>query len=245
MRRLTALALTCVATVAFARTARADEGDDEPDPQKLSKADAEKREDEAARRAEEAEKDAEAMARAKGVKLTFRLGVRFLSSSPFPKTYQAVLSAYGFDSMSAVVEGAADVAYSPFRYLDFGLHAGYAFGAGGSAGGSAGFLQLHEVETGGFVYSIFGRRDRRRSGDFGAGVEGGAMFPFLVLGGDVSHATVPYIGPVLLGRLFGDSRVQTAVHLRYLVANWANAFSGPVNLPLGGFSISVGANLVF
>jgi hypothetical protein len=35
---------------------------------------------------------------------------------------------------------------------------------------------------------------------------------------------------------------QTEVHVRYLVANWGDAF-GSVGLPLGGFSVSVGANL--
>jgi hypothetical protein len=169
--------------------------------------------------------------------------VRFLSSSPFGNTYQSVLTAYGYNSLSAVVEGAGDVAISPWRYLDFGVHTGYSFGSGGSAGGSGGLLTLHDVELGGFAYAIFGRTDPRRSGTFGAGVEGGAMLPFLVLRGDVQSARLPYVGPVVLARLFGGTRVQTAVHIRYLVANWSNAFSGAVGLPLGGFSLSVGVNL--
>ena len=68
------------------------------------------------------------------------------------------------------------------------------------------------------------------------------MLPFLLLRGDVTSARLPYVGPVVLARLAGDSRVQTAIHVRYVVANWPGAF-GPVGLPLGGFSISVGANL--
>jgi hypothetical protein len=187
-------------------------------------------------------KDEAMIARAKGVKLTFRVGVRFLQSSPFSKTYANVLEAYGYNSMAALVEGAADVAVSPWRYLDLGVHTGYAFGSGGTSGGSGGTLTFHELEVGGFAYTIFGRTDERRAGTFGVGAEGGAMFPFLILRGDVSRTSVPYVGPVLLARLFGDARVQTAVHVRYLVANWAGAFNG-VGMPLGGFSISLGANL--
>jgi hypothetical protein len=187
-------------------------------------------------------KDEAAFARAKGVKLTFRLGVRFLQSSPFSKTYTNVLAAYGYTSMAALVEGAADVAVSPWRYIDVGVHTGYAFGSGGTSGGSGGMLSLHELEVGGFAYTIFGRTDVRKAGTFGVGAEGGGMFPFMILRGDVSRTSVPYVGPVLLARLFGDTRVQTAVHVRYLVANWPGAFNG-VGLPLGGFSISVGANL--
>lgn len=197
-------------------------------------------------KAAESDRAAEAeayYANALGLKLTFRLGVRFLQTAPFSKVYQHVLTAYGYGSMSAIVEGAADAAVSPWRWLDLGVHAGYAFGsAGSSQGGSGGLLMLHEAEVGGFAYGIFGRRDRMRPGTLGAGVEGGAMFPFLVLRGDATSARLPYIGPVVLARLSGDSKVQTAVHVRYLVANWNNAF-GTVGLPLGGFSISVGANL--
>jgi hypothetical protein len=203
----------------------------------------EKRAVEAERKSEEEAKDAELVARAKGVKLTFRLGVRFLSSAPFSKTYQNVLTAYGYNSLSALVEGAADVAWSPWRFIDLGVHTGYGFGDGGSTGGSGGTLTLHDLELGGFAYAIIGRNDLRRAGPFGVGVEGGAMFPFLVLRGDVESARIPYVGPVLLARLLGDARVQTAIHLRYVIANWSNAFAGGVGLPLGGFSISVGANL--
>jgi hypothetical protein len=103
-------------------------------------------------------------------------------------------------------------------------------------------LTLHVFEVGGFACAIFGRTDPRKSGYFGAGVEGGAMFPFLLLRGEATESTQPYIGPVLLARLLGGQRVQTTINLRYLVANWSNAF-GSVNLPLGGFSLSVGANL--
>jgi len=231
----------CVAlALAPAAVARADDPDD-PD-EATAKAEA-RREDEQAKREEAEARNAEILASATGVKLTFRLGVRFLSAAPFSKTYESVLTAYGFDSMSAVVEGAADAGISPWRFLDLGVHTGYSFGSGGTAAGSSGgLLAFHDLEVGGFAYAIFGRKDRRRAGDFGGGVEGGAMFPFLVLNGDVSRATLPYIGPVVLARLFGDARVQTAVHVRYLVANWSNAF-GSVGLPVGGFSISVGANL--
>lgn len=194
-----------------------------------------------ARAAAEA-KDAAHVARAKGYKLTFRLGVRFLQTAPFSKVYQHVLTGYGYGSMSAIVEGAADVAVSPWRWLDMGVHTGYAFGSAGTSGGSGGLLSLHAVELGGFAYAVFGRSDRRRPGTIGAGVEGGAMLPFLVLRGDVTSARLPYIGPVLLARLAGDARVQTTVHLRYLVANWSNAF-GTVGLPLGGFSLGGGVNL--
>src|SRR6202042_30091 len=123
------------------------------------------------RRAEEEAKAAEALANAKGVKLTFRLGVRFLQTAPFSKVYQNVLTAYGYGSLSAIVEGAADAAISPWSWLDLGVHTGYAFGSAGSDGGSGGLLTLHDIEVGGFVYGIFGRRDRRRPGTIGAGVE--------------------------------------------------------------------------
>jgi hypothetical protein len=177
------------------------------------------------------------------VKLGFRLGVRFLATAPFSHVYQHVLTAYGYNSLSALVEGAGDVAISPWRYLDIGLHTGYAFGTAGTAGGSSGLMTLHDVEIGGFAYGIIGRSDVRRPGTFGFGVEGGAMFPFLVLRGDVSRAGLPYIAPVVLARLFGNARLQTAINVRYLVTNWSNVFSGGVNLPLGGFSISIGANV--
>jgi hypothetical protein len=232
----TAAALALAASLAPA-AARAEEpeeprGDDEA-----------ARETEAAKVAEAEAKAAADEASAKGIKLTFRLGVRFLQTAPFSKVYQNVLTAYGYGSMSAIVEGAADAAVSPWRWLDLGVHTGYAFGSAGSTpGGSGGLLMLHELEVGGFLYGIYGRSDRRRPGTLGAGVEGGAMFPFLVLRGDATSARVPYIGPVLLARLLGDSRVQTAIHVRWLAANWSNAF-GNVGLPLGGFSISVGANL--
>jgi hypothetical protein len=194
------------------------------------------------RRAEEEAKTAQAEANAKGVKLTFRLGVRFLQTAPFSKTYQNVLSAYGYGSMSAILEGAADAAISPWTWLDLGVHGGYAFGSAGSAGAAGSLLTLHEAEVGGFVYGIFGRRDRRRPGSIGAGVEGGAMFPFLLLRGQATTASLPYVAPVVLLRLPGSSTVQTAIHVRYLIANWSDAF-GAVGLPLGGFSISIGANL--
>jgi len=221
---------------AIPRAARAEEPDD-------ARGGEAEREAEQARAAEAEARAAEAEANAKGIKLTFRLGVRFLQTAPFSKVYQNVLTAYGYGSMSAIVEGAADAAVSPSRWIDMGVHAGYAFGSAGSTpGGSGGLLMLHEAEVGGFVYGIYGRSDRRRPGTFGAGVEGGALFPFLVLRGDATSARLPYVGPVLLARLLGDSRVQTAIHVRWLVANWNNAF-GTVGLPLGGFSISVGANL--
>lgn len=186
--------------------------------------------------------DAAHLAAAKGVKLTFRLGVRFLQTAPFSKVYQHVLTGYGYGSMSAIVEGGADVAVSPWRWLDLGVHTGYSFGSAGSSGGSGGVLTLHAVELGGFACAIFGRNDRRKPGTLGVGVEGGAMLPFLILRGDVESARLPYIGPVILARLAGDARIQTAVHVRYLVASWNDLF-GSVGLPLGGFSISGGVNL--
>jgi hypothetical protein len=197
-----------------------------------------------ARAADEAKREEEAryVAGSKGVKLTFRLGVRFLQTAPFNKVYQHVLTAYGYGSMSAILEGAADVAASPWRWIDLGFHAGYGFGSAGSSGGSGGLLTLHAAELGGFVYGVYGRDDRRRPGTIAAGVEGGAMLPFLLLRGDVTSARLPYIGPVVLARLAGDAKVQPTVQVRYLVANWSNAF-GMVGLPLGGFSVSVGANL--
>ncbi len=198
-------------------------------------------------KSDEAKADDEArVAASKGIKLTFRLGVRFLQTAPFSQVYQTVLSSYGYSSMSAIVEGAADAALSPASWLDVGVHAGYGFGSGGTAGGVGGLLTLHDVEVGGFAYGIIGRTDRRRPGTFGFGAEGGAMLPFLVLRGDVTSARLPYVGPVVLARLAGDSRIQTAIHVRYLIANWGSAFGpvgAPVGLPLGGFSVSVGANL--
>jgi hypothetical protein len=227
--RLLAPALAAVLLAAIPRAARADEPDDET-------------RDADAKAAEARAAEARAVSAAKGVKLTFRLGVRFLQTAPFSKTYQNVLTAYGYGSMSALLEGAADVAVSPFSWLDLGFHSGYAFGNGGSTGGSGGVLTLHTFEVGGFACGIFGRSDRRRSGTFGVGVEGGAELPVLLLRGEATSARLPYVGPVVLARLLGDSTVQTAVHIRYLVANWSDAF-GTVGLPLGGFSVSVGANL--
>ena len=200
-----------------------------------------KAEDDAKSEDTKAEDDARAAAN-KGIKLSFRLGVRFLQTAPFSQVYQTVLSAYGYTSMSAIVEAAADAAVSPASWLDLGVHTGYAFGSGGSTGGSGGVLTLQEAEVGGFAYGILGRKDRRRPGTLGFGAEGGVMLPFLVLRGDVTSARLPYVGPVVLARLSGDSRIQTAIHVRYLIADWSHAF-GPVGLPLGGFSVSVGANL--
>jgi hypothetical protein len=189
-----------------------------------------------------AKADAEHIARAKGIKLSFRLGVRFLETAPFSKVYEHVLTAYGYGSMSALVEGAADAGVSPWRWMDIGVHTGYAFGSAGTSGGSGGLLTLHELEVGGYALIVFGRSDYRRPGTFAAGVEGGGMFPFLLLRGDTSSAQLPYVGPVVLAHLIGDAKVQTTLQARYLVANWGNAF-GTVGLPLGGISISVGANL--
>ncbi len=193
-------------------------------------------------KSEDAKADDEARVAAnKGIKLSFRLGVRFLQTAPFSQVYQTVLGAYGFTPMSAIVEAAADAAVSPASWLDVGVHTGYAFGSGGTADPSGGLLTLHEVEVGGFAYGILGRKDRRRPGTLGFGAEGGVMLPFLVLRGDVTSARLPYVAPVVLARLSGDSRLQTAIQVRYLIANWSHAF-GPVGLPLGGFSVSVGAN---
>jgi hypothetical protein len=197
-----------------------------------------------ARAADEAKREEEAryVAAAKGVKLSFRLGVRFLQTAPFSKVYQHVLNGYGYGSMSAILESAADVAVSPWRWIDLGFHAGYDFGSAGTSGGSGGLMTLHVAELGGFAYFVYGRDDRRRPGTIAGGVEGGAMLPFLVLRGDATSARLPYIGPVVLLRLLGDAKVQPTVQVRYVVANWGNAF-GTVGLPLGGFSISAGANL--
>lgn len=236
MLGLRPLPLVAALLAAMPRAARAEEIDE------ATQGDTKKAEDARAEEAARAEEEAEAERTAKGVKLTFRLGVRFLSTTPFSKTYQNVLTAYGYGSMSALVEGAADAALSPWRWLDFGVHAGYAFGSAGTSGGSGGLLTLHSAELGGFAYGIFGRSDRRRPGTLGAGVEGGAELPFLVLRGQWTNAALPYVAPVLLARLGGDSRVQTAIHVRYLISNWGDAF-GKVGLPLGGFSVSVGANL--
>jgi hypothetical protein len=234
--KLLAPALAAAITATAPRAARAGEpGSDDDDKAEKSKADEAKAEEE--RAAEEAR-----LERAKGVKVTFRLGVRFLQSAPFSKVYENVLTAYGYGSMSALLEAAGDVAVSPASWLDLGVHTGYAFGNGGSDGGSGGLLTLHVLEVGGFACGILGRSDRRRAGNFGFGVEGGAMVPFLLLRGEATTARLPYVGPVLLGRFFGSGMVQTAVHVRYLVANWSDAF-GSVGLPLGGFSVSVGANL--
>jgi hypothetical protein len=239
MLRLSAARLSTPLLVAalLAATPRAARAEEPAEPDDDAKAEEAK----AAAEAKAAE-EARAEKNAKGVKLTFRLGVRFLQSAPFSKVYQNVLTAYGYGSMSALLEGAADVAVSPFSWLDLGFHGGYGFGNGGSSGGSGGVLTLHTFEVGGFACGIFGRSDRRRAGTFGVGVEGGAELPFLLLRGEATSARLPYVGPVLLARLLGDSTVQTAVHVRYLVTNWSDAF-GTVGLPLGGFSVSVGANL--
>jgi hypothetical protein len=189
-----------------------------------------------------AKADAEHIARAKGVKLSFRLGVRFLETAPFSKVYEHVLDAYGYGSMSALVEGAADAGFSPWRWMDLGVHTGYAFGSAGTSGGSGGLLTLHEVDVGGYALAVFGRSDYRRAGSFAAGVEGGGMFPFLLLRGDTASTQLPYVGPVVLAHLIGDAKVQTTIQARYLIVNWSNAF-GTVGLPIGGLSISVGANL--
>jgi hypothetical protein len=216
--------------VAAPKVARAE--DPEPkDPDEIKAADEAKREEEA-----------RYFAAAKGVKLSFRLGVRFLQTAPFSKVYQHVLTGYGYGSMSAILDSAVDVAVSPWRWIDLGFHAGYDFGSAGTSGGSGGLLTLHVAELGGFALFVYGREDRRRPGTIAGGVEGGAMLPFLLLRGDVTSARLPYIGPVILARLPGDARVQPTVQVRYLVANWSNAF-GAVGLPLGGFSISAGANL--
>ncbi len=233
--KASAIAALGLLLVASARAARAAEPDD--DEAAREKADAAKVE------AEQAKAEVEArFARAVGIKLGFRLGVRFLQSAPFSKTYVNVLGAYGYGTLSALLEAAGDVGVSPASWLDLGVHTGYAFGNGGTSGGSGGLLTLHVLEVGGFACGIFGRSDRRRAGNYGVGVEGGVMAPILLLRGDATSARLPYVGPVLLARFFGDSTVQTAVHVRYLVANWGDAF-GSVGLPLGGFSVSVGANL--
>ena len=235
MQRLTASAALLLA-LSFAGAAQAqeilDEAQEETPRAPHARAAAEAR----------AKADAEHIAQAKGVKLAFRLGVRFLETAPFSKVYEHVLNGYGYGSMSAMVEGSADAGISPWRWMDIGVHTGYAFGSAGTSGGVGGLLTLHEVEVGGYALVIFGRSDPRRAGTFGAGVEGGGMFPFLLLRGDTSSARLPYVAPVLMARLIGDAKVQTTVQVRYLVANWGNAF-GTVGLPLGGLSVSVGANL--
>jgi hypothetical protein len=252
MRRLRpallAAGLLAASVAASAREARAQDGLLGGDPAPRAPADRDDPRDDprsdSARDAAEARAAADAahVAQAKGVKLAFRLGVRFLDTAPFSKVYEHVLDAYGYGSMSALVEGAADVGLSPSRWIDLGLHTGYAFGSAGTSGGSGGLLTFHELEVGGYALVVFGRSDPRRAGTLGAGVEGGGMFPFLLLRGDVSHASVPYVAPVFVARLIGDARIQTTVQARYVVANWSNAF-GTVGMPLGGLSISVGANL--
>jgi hypothetical protein len=239
MRQLIPIASALVA-LTIARESRAQEILDETrdeDPREGAKvADA--------RAAAEARAKADAahIARATGVKLSFRLGVRFLETAPTSKVYEHVLGAYGYGSMSALVEGSADAGFSPWRWMDLGLHTGYAFGSAGTSGGSGGLLTLHELEVGGYALAVFGRSDYRRAGNFAAGVEGGAMFPFLLLRGDTTSTQIPYIAPVLVAHLLGDAKIQTTVQARYLIANWGNAF-GTVGLPLGGISISIGANL--
>jgi hypothetical protein len=180
----------------------------------------------------------------KGIKLAFRIGTRSLGTSPFGKTYGNILSEYGYDALSPLLEVAADVAVSPSRHLDLGVHTGYSFASAGSvSGGSA--LDLHAIELGAFAYAVFGRADRRLPGYFCAGVEGGAMFPFLVVNGTAAGGQVPYIGPTVLVHLWDESTprpVQAVIQLRYLIADWPDAF-GKVGLPLGGLSLSVGAHL--
>jgi hypothetical protein len=239
MRRvkLAGAVLAGAVLAALPRAARAQEAGRVQEIDETGRSDDARADAEARARADEAY-----VARAKGVKPSFRIGARFLQTAPFSKVYQHVLTGYGYGSMAAMVEGAADVALSPWRWLDMGLHTGYAFASAGTSGGSGGMLTLHAVELGGFAYAVFGRSDRRRPGTIATGVEGGAMLPFLVLRGDVSSARLPYIGPVVLARFGGDARVQTTFMLRYLVANWSGAF-GTVGLPLGGFSISGGVNL--
>lgn len=161
------------------------------------------------------------------------------------ETYTNVLTAYGYKPMFVLLETAVDVAVSPSRWLDVGVHNGYVLGSAGAGSGSGGALNLHTLELGGFAQIIFGRDDRRRPGYFGAGVEVGAMLPFLVVHGEANGGQVPYVAPVLLLRMWDETvytPIQAVIQLRYLVANWSDAL-GKVGLPLGGLSFSIGANL--
>jgi hypothetical protein len=178
----------------------------------------------------------------RNAQLTFRLGPRFAQLAPFSHTYSNVLTAYGYGPMSAFVEGSADAAYRFVQHLELGAHAGYMFGSAGSDGGSGGLLTLHTIELGGVVHGVFFRGQYPWAGGLGFGAEGGIEIPFLLLRGHATSAPVPYAGPSIFARFSDDPAVQPVVHVRYLVSNWPDAF-GKVGLPLGGLSITVGANL--
>ena len=147
--------------------------------------------------------------------------------------------------MIMLLEAAVDVAVSPSRWVDLGAHGGYTFGSAGSGRGAGGALSLHTLELGGFAHAIFGRSDRRLPGYFGAGIEAGAMLPFPALHGEATGGRVPYVAPVVLVHLWDESMhtpISAVLQLRYLVADWSDAF-GKVGLPLGGLSFSVGGHL--
>ena len=69
--------------------------------------------------------EAEALARAKGIKLTFRLGVRFLQTAPFSKTYQSVLSAYGYGSIFELMPSDGSYTFTDLHDFTNGSDGGY------------------------------------------------------------------------------------------------------------------------
>jgi hypothetical protein len=180
--------------------------------------------------------------RPRNVQLSFLIGPRFAQLAPFSHLYSNVLTAYGYGPMSAFFEVSADAGYRFVDHLEIAAHTGYLFGSAGTSGGGGSLLTLHTIELGGAVHGVFFRGQSPWTGGLGFGVEGGVEIPFLLLRGHATSAPIPYAGPSILARFSDDAVVQPAVHVRYLVSNWSDAF-GKVGLPLGGLSITVGANL--
>jgi hypothetical protein len=179
----------------------------------------------------------------RNVQLTFRFGARFAQLAPFSHVYSNVLAAYGYGPMTAFLETSADAAYTFVQRVELGAHAGYLFASGGSDGGSGGLLTLHTLELGGTVHVLFFRGQYPWAGGIGFGAEGGVEIPFLLLRGQATTAPVPYGGPSIFARFSDDPAVQPVVHLRYIISNWPDAFANKVGMPLGGLSITLGANL--
>lgn len=174
--------------------------------------------------------------------LSLRAGPRFAQLAPYSHRYQNLLGAYGYGPMPAFLEASVDGAIMPVRWLDFGLHTGYLFGSAGSSGGAGGALSLHTFELGGFARGFVSGVAAGPIAGIGFGAEAGVDFPFLTLRGQVTRARVPYGGPVVWLRFGDKGLVQPVAYIRYLIADWGDAF-GKTGLPLGGLSLTVGANI--
>jgi hypothetical protein len=178
------------------------------------------------------------------VQLTLTVGTRLLWLSPFSDAYEPVLEAYGYGTFQPNLDVSLEAAYSVRRFLDLGVHAGYLFGSAGSSGApDESALSLHVIELGAFAHGFLGHFAPEMTGGIGLGVEGGVSFPMLALRGELTGRATYHVGPSFVMLMSDNYILHPAVRLRFLFSNFEDALAGEIDVPIGGLSMTFGANL--